>query len=130
MRSLKETRKSVCVFFTTVCNSSITNTTSKPSHRNHSIIPLSNHHTKIIPKSIELRNICMIIIIIIIIIIILTNTRTAQTKRVQQRGSNGREGDGRYRAQKRLWTVARLTVFSTLRYPKSWTNRRRRRLES
>ena len=72
--------------------------------------------------------ICMIIIIIIIII--LTNTRTAQTKRVQQRGSNGREGDGRYRAQKRLWTVARLTVFSTLRYPKSWTNRRRRRLES
>ena len=53
-RSLKKTRKNVCVFFTTVCISSNTNTTSKPSHHNHSIIPLSNHHTKIIPKSIEL----------------------------------------------------------------------------
>ena len=56
-RSLKKTRKSVCASFTTVCNSSLTHTTYKPSHRSHTIIPLSNHHTKIIPKSIELRNI-------------------------------------------------------------------------
>ena len=34
-----------------------TNTTSEPSHHNHTIIPHSNHHTKIILKSIELRNI-------------------------------------------------------------------------
>ena len=56
-RSLKKTRKNVCTFFTTVCNSSLTYTTYKPSHRSHTIIPLSNHHTIIIPKSIELRNI-------------------------------------------------------------------------
>jgi len=31
--------------------------TYKPSHRSHTIIPLSNHHTKIIPKSHNLRNI-------------------------------------------------------------------------
>ena len=31
--------------------------TYKPSHHNHSIIPLSNHHTIIIPKSHNLRNI-------------------------------------------------------------------------
>ena len=56
-RSLKKTRKSVCASFTTVCNSSLTYTTYKPSHDNHSIIPFSNHHTIIILKSIELRNI-------------------------------------------------------------------------
>ena len=55
--SLKKTRKSVCVFFTTFCNSSLTYTTNKPSHRSHTIIPLSNHHTIIIPKSHNLRNI-------------------------------------------------------------------------
>ena len=57
--SLKKTRKSVCTLFTTVCNSSLTYSTYKPSHRSHSIIPLSNHHTKIIPKSHNLRNICL-----------------------------------------------------------------------
>ena len=56
-RSLKKTRKSACTLFTTVCNSSLTYTTYKPSHRSHTIIPLSNHHTIIILKSIELRNI-------------------------------------------------------------------------
>ena len=56
-RSLKKTRKSMCASFTTVCNSSLTYTTCKPSHHNHSIIPLSNHHTIIILKSFELRNI-------------------------------------------------------------------------
>ena len=56
-RSLKKTRKSVCAPFTTVCNSSLTHTTYKPSHRSHTIIPLSNHHTIIIPKSHNLRNI-------------------------------------------------------------------------
>ena len=55
-RSLKKTRKSVCASFTTVCNSSLTYTTYKPSHRSHTIIPLSNHHTIIIPKSLNLRN--------------------------------------------------------------------------
>ena len=54
-RSLKKTRKSVCASFTTVCNSSLTYTTNKPSHRSHTIIPLSNHHTIIIPKSHNLR---------------------------------------------------------------------------
>ena len=43
--------------FTFLCNffdlyactfTTFTNTTSKPSHHNHSIIPLSNHHTKIL----------------------------------------------------------------------------------
>ena len=58
-RSLKKTRKSVCVFFTTVCNSSLTYTTYKPSHRSHTIIPLSNHHTIIILNSHNLRNICL-----------------------------------------------------------------------
>ena len=43
--------------FTTFCNSSLTYKTCKLSHHNHSIIPLSNHHTKIILKSFELRNI-------------------------------------------------------------------------
>ena len=56
-RSLNKSRKSACVFFTTVCNSSITNTTSKPSHDYLSIIPLSNHQTKIMLKSHNLRNI-------------------------------------------------------------------------
>ena len=59
-RSLKKTRKSVWTFGTTVCNSSLTYTTYKPSHRSHTIIPLSNHHTIIIPKSHNLRNICFI----------------------------------------------------------------------
>ena len=36
---------------------SFTYTTNKPSHHNHSIIPLSNHHTIIIPKSHVFRNI-------------------------------------------------------------------------
>ena len=57
-RSLKKTRKSVCASFTTVCNSSLTYTTYNPSHRSHTIIPLSNHHTIIILKSYNLRNIC------------------------------------------------------------------------
>ena len=49
--------------FTFLCNFfdlyafTFTNTTSEPSHHNHTIIPHSNHHTKIIPKSFELRNI-------------------------------------------------------------------------
>ena len=47
----------MCVFFTTFCNSSLTYTTYKPSHRSHTIIPLSNHHTIIILKSHNLRNI-------------------------------------------------------------------------
>ena len=47
----------MCAPFTTVCNSSLTHTTYKPSHRSHTIIPLSNHHTIIILKSFELRNI-------------------------------------------------------------------------
>ena len=52
-------REKVCVsFFTTVCNSSLTYTTYKPSHRSHTIIPLSNHHTIIILNSHNLRNIC------------------------------------------------------------------------
>ena len=63
-RSLKKTRKSVCTLFTTVCNSSLTYTTYKPSHRSHTIIPLSNHHTIIILKSFELRNICIHIFIL------------------------------------------------------------------
>ena len=41
---------------------SFAHTTYKPSHRSHTIIPLSNHHTIIIPKSIELRNILYIYI--------------------------------------------------------------------
>ena len=45
-----------CVFFTIVYNSSIINTTSKPSHDYHSIIPLSNHHDIITLKSHNLRN--------------------------------------------------------------------------
>ena len=51
-----------CVYFVHNCLQflqlySFTYTTYKPSHHNHSIIPLSNHHTIIILKSIELRNI-------------------------------------------------------------------------
>ena len=53
----RKREKSVCTLFTTVCNSSLTYATYKPSHHNHSIIPLSNHHTIIIPKSHNLRNI-------------------------------------------------------------------------
>ena len=60
-RSLKKTRKK-CVYFVHSCLHflqlfSFAYTTSKPSHHNHSIIPLSNHHTIIMLKSIELRNI-------------------------------------------------------------------------
>ena len=55
----RKREKSVCTLFTTVCNSSLTYTTYKPSHRSHTIIPLSNHHTIIIPKSHNLRNICI-----------------------------------------------------------------------
>ena len=60
-RSLKKTRKK-CVYFVHNCLQflqlySSTNTTYKPSHRSHTIIPLSNHHTIIIPKSHNLRNI-------------------------------------------------------------------------
>ena len=60
-RSLKKTRKK-CVYFVHSCLHflqlfSFAYTTSKPSHHNHSIIPLSNHHTIIIPKSHNLRNI-------------------------------------------------------------------------
>ena len=56
-RSLKKTRKK-CVYFVYNClKFHFTYTTYKPSHHNHSIIPLSNHHTIIILKSIELRNI-------------------------------------------------------------------------
>ena len=53
----RKREKSVCTLFTTVCNSSLTYATYKPSHHNHSIIPLSNHHTIIILKSHNLRNI-------------------------------------------------------------------------
>ena len=61
-RSLKKTRKK-CVYFVHNCLQflqlySFAYTTYKPSHHNHSIIPLSNHHTIITLKSIELRNIC------------------------------------------------------------------------
>ena len=60
-RSLKKTRKK-CVYFVHNClQFHFTYTTYKPSHHNHSIIPLSNHHTIIIPKSIELRNICLLV---------------------------------------------------------------------
>ena len=58
-RSLKKTRKK-CVYFVHNClQFHFTYTTYKPSHHNHSIIPLSNHHTIIIPKSHNLRNICV-----------------------------------------------------------------------
>ena len=56
-----EENEKKCVCFLYTCLQflrlySFTYTTYKPSHHNHSIIPLSNHHTKIIPKSFELRN--------------------------------------------------------------------------
>ena len=63
-RSLKfEENEKKCVYFVHNCLQflqlySFTYTTYKPSHRSHTIIPLSNHHTIIILKSIELRNIC------------------------------------------------------------------------
>ena len=58
-----EENEKKCVYFLHNCLQflhlySFTNKTSKPSHHNHSIIPLSNHHTIIIPKSHNLRNIC------------------------------------------------------------------------
>ena len=61
--SLKKTRKK-CVYFVHNCLQflqlySFAYTTYKPSHHNHSIIPLSNHHTIIILKSHNLRNICI-----------------------------------------------------------------------
>ncbi len=40
---------------------SFTYTTYKPSHHNHSIIPLSNRHTIIILNSHNLRNICSLL---------------------------------------------------------------------
>ena len=57
-----EENEKKCVYFVHNCLQflqlySFTYTTYKPSHHNHSIIPLSNHHTIIILKSIELRNI-------------------------------------------------------------------------
>ena len=48
----------LCNFFDLYSFTTFTNKTITPSHRSHTITPLSNHHTKIIPKSIELRNIC------------------------------------------------------------------------
>ena len=62
--SLKKTRKK-CVYFVHNCLHflqlySFKYATYIPSHHNHSIIPLSNHHTIIILKSIELRNIYII----------------------------------------------------------------------
>ena len=53
----EENEKNMFFFFKNACNSSLTYTTYKPSHRSHTIIPLSNHHTITILKSIELRNI-------------------------------------------------------------------------
>ena len=56
-RSLKKTRKK-CVYFVHNClQFHFTYTPYKPSHDNHSIIPLSNHHTIIILNSHNLRNI-------------------------------------------------------------------------
>ena len=57
-----EENEKKCVYFVHNCLQflqlySFTYTTYKPSHHNHSIIPLSNHHTIIIPKSHNLRNI-------------------------------------------------------------------------
>ena len=54
----------MCVYFVHNCLQflqlySFTYATYKPSHRSHTIIPLSNHHTIIIPKSHNLRNIYM-----------------------------------------------------------------------
>ena len=60
----RKREKSVCTLFTTVLHFlqlySFTYTTYKPSHHNHSIIPLSNHHTIIILKSHELRNMILL----------------------------------------------------------------------
>ena len=61
-----EENEKKCVYYLHNCLQffqlySFTNTTSEPSHRSHTITPLSNHHTKIIPKSIHLRNICIYI---------------------------------------------------------------------
>ena len=57
-----EENEKKCVCFLYTCLQflrlySFTYTTYKPSHHNHSIIPLSNHHTKIKLKSHNLRNI-------------------------------------------------------------------------
>ena len=62
-RSLKKTRKK-CVYFVHNCLHFLQlyffkYATYKPSHRSHTIIPLSNHHTIIILKSHNLRNICL-----------------------------------------------------------------------
>ena len=60
-----EENEKKCVCFLYTCLQflqlySFTYATYKPSHHNHSIIPLSNHHTIIIPKSHNLRNIIYI----------------------------------------------------------------------
>ena len=47
----------LCNFFDLYAFTTFTNKTITPSHRSHTITPLSNQHTIIIPKSIELRNI-------------------------------------------------------------------------
>ena len=57
-----EENEKKCVYFVHNCLQflqlySFTYTTYKPSHRSHTIIPLSNHHTIIILKSHNLRNI-------------------------------------------------------------------------
>ena len=57
-----EENEKKCVYFVHNCLHflqlySFAYTTYKPSHHNHSIIPLSNHHTIVILKSFELRNI-------------------------------------------------------------------------
>ena len=59
-----EENEKKCVYFVHNCLHflqlySLKYTTYKPSHRSHTITPLSNHHTIIILKSIELRNICI-----------------------------------------------------------------------
>jgi len=47
----------LCNFFDLYAFTTFTNTSSEPSHHNHTITPLSNHHTKITRKSHNLRNI-------------------------------------------------------------------------
>jgi len=91
-RSLKKTRKK-CVYFVHNCLQflqlfSFAYTTSKPSHHNHSIIPLSNHHTIIIPKSHNLRNIYLIPIWIGSIVS--TRKQNSQPRHTSQKRRNTR----------------------------------------
>jgi hypothetical protein len=51
-------KKCVCLLYNCLQFFTHTHTTYKTSHRNHTIIPLSNQHTIIILNSHNLRNIC------------------------------------------------------------------------